>query len=97
MKSRILQLWRDDPRPLAISPLIVDGFRRATCPRACGPGPIAARVAAPWMGGRRDQANRATVHPAQLAMLPRLEAKTRPARSKAMAVVRSKAISAEIA
>src|SRR4051812_49638467 len=47
------------------------------------------------MVGRRNQANRATVPPAQVAMLPRLDAKTRPARSKTMAVVRPKAISAE--
>src|SRR5215211_8958046 len=49
------------------------------------------------MVGRRDQANRATVPPAHIAMLTRLtrmEAKTRPARSGAMAVVRSRAISA---
>src|SRR3954464_15871422 len=71
------------------------GFRRATCPRVSGQGPMTARVVAPWMVGRRDQPNRATVPPAQLAMLPRLDAKTRPARSKTMAVVRPKAISAE--
>src|SRR4051795_874986 len=50
---------------------------------------MAARVAATGMVGRRDQANRATVPPAQLAILPRLDAKTRPARSETMAVVRS--------
>src|SRR4051794_28614371 len=54
-----------------------------------------AHIAATWMVGRRNQANRATVPPAQLAMLPRLDAKTRPARSETMAVVRSKAISAD--
>src|SRR3954466_136423 len=56
---------------------------------------MTAHVAATGVFGRRDQANRATVPPAQLAMLPRLDAKTRPARSKMMAVVRPKAISAE--
>src|SRR3954449_9541105 len=45
------------------------------------------------MVGRRDQANRATVPPAHIAMLTRLDAKTRPARSETMAVVRSRAIS----
>src|SRR3954447_19695168 len=71
------------------------GFRRATCPRVSGQGPMPAHVAATWMVGRRNQANRATVPPAQLAMLPRLDAQTRPARSETMAVVRSKAISAD--
>ena len=52
------------------------------------------RVAATGMVGRRDQANRATVPPAHCAMLPRLDAKTRPARSETMVVVRSRAISA---
>src|SRR3954452_21468544 len=46
------------------------------------------------MVGRRDQANRATVPPAHIAMLTRLDAKTRPARSETMVVVRSRAISA---
>ena len=52
------------------------------------------RVAATGMVGRRDQADRATVPPAHCAMLTRLDAKTRPARSETMAVVRSRAISA---
>src|SRR6185369_11335736 len=44
----------------------------------------------------RDQANRATVPPAQLAILPRLEAKTRPARSETMAVVRSSQVESHL-
>src|SRR3954464_5129676 len=91
------RVWRDDPRPMASSPLIVGGFRRATVLES--PDSVR-RVAATGMVGRRDQANRATVPPAHIAMLTRLtrmEAKTRPARSGAMAVVRSRAISAEIA
>src|SRR3954471_10925204 len=91
------RVWRDDPRPMASSPLIVDGFRRATVLES--PDSVR-RVAATGMVGRRDQANRATVPPAHIAMLTRLtrlDAKTRPARSGAMAVVRSRAISAEIA
>src|SRR4051794_8549828 len=48
------------------------------------------------MVGRRDQANRATVPPAQLAILPRLEAKTRPARSETMAVVRSSQVESHL-
>src|SRR5215217_8056524 len=73
------------------------GFRRATVLES--PDSVR-RVAATGMVGRRDQANRATVPPAHIAMLTRLtrmEAKTRPARSGAMVVVRSRAISAEIA
>src|SRR4051812_21363121 len=46
--------------------------------------------------GRRDQANRATVPPAHIAMLPRLEAKTRPARSETMAVVRSSQVKSHL-
>src|SRR3954454_15670427 len=67
------------------------GFRRATCPRGSGQ-----RSACNGTGmvGRRDQANRATVPPAHIAMLTRLDAKTRPARSETMVVVRSRAISA---
>src|SRR4051795_2260779 len=57
---------------------------------------MAARVAATGMVGRRDQANRATVPPAQLAILPRLEAKTRPARSETMAVVRSSQVESHL-
>jgi len=91
------RVWRDDPRPLASSPLIVDGFRRATCPRVSGQGPMTARVAAPWMVGRCDQPNRAAVLLRHLARLTRMEAKPRPARPEATAVVRSKAISAETA
>src|SRR5215210_1687667 len=67
------------------------GFRRATVLES--PDSVR-RVAATGMVGRRDQANRATVPPAHIAMLTRLtrmEAKTRPARSGAMAVVRSRA------
>src|SRR3954466_3112971 len=64
------------------------GFRRA--PVLESPDSVR-RVAATGMVGRRDQANRATVPPAHCAMLPRLEAKTRPARSETMAMVRSKA------
>src|SRR4051794_38922942 len=55
------RVWRADPRPMASSPLIVDGFRRAPCPRVSGQGPMTARVTAPWMVGRRDQPNRAAV------------------------------------
>src|SRR4051812_39963507 len=57
---------------------------------------MTARVAAPWMVGRRDQANRAIVPPAHLEMLPRLEAKTRPARSETMAVVRSSQVESHL-
>src|SRR4051812_38545970 len=46
--------------------------------------------------GRRDQANRATVPPAHIAMLTRLEAKTRPARSETMAVVRSSQVESHL-
>src|SRR3954470_8064455 len=55
------RVWRADPRPMASSPLIVDGFRRAPCPRVSGQGPMTARVTATWMVGRRDQPNRAAV------------------------------------
>src|SRR3954454_10499522 len=62
------------------------GFRRATVLES--PDSVR-RVAATGMVGRRDQANRATVPPAHIAMLTRLtrrEAKTPSARSGAMAV-----------
>src|SRR3954470_15021005 len=58
------------------------GFRRATVLES--PDSVR-RVAATGMVGRRDQANRATVPPAHIAMLTRLtrmEAKTRPAGSE---------------
>src|SRR3954462_13714583 len=95
------RVWRDDPRPMASSPLIVDArLSPSNCARVSGQGPMTARVAAPWMGGRRDQSNRAivlSVHLAMLTRLTRMEAKPRPARSERVAVVRSKAISAETA
>src|SRR5215211_5058672 len=92
------RLWRDDPRPLASSPLIVEA--------QLSPNLFVLRLrtgsdngtrAAMGMFGRRDRANRSAVPPAQLAILPRLDAKTRPARSETMAVVRSKATSPETA
>ena len=90
------RLWRDDPRPMASSPLIVEA--RLSPSNLCSRlRTVSRRVAATGMVGRRDQANRATVPPAHIAMLTRLDAKTRPARSETMAVVRSRAISAETA
>src|SRR3954452_400401 len=69
------------------------GFRRATVLES--PDSVR-RVAATGMVGRRDQANRATVPPAHIAMLPRLDAKTRPARSETMAVVRSSQVKSHL-
>src|SRR3954470_19869674 len=95
------RVWRDDPRPLASSPLIVEAqlSPNLVVPRLRTGSDDGTR-AATGMFGRRDRANRSAVPPAQLAILPRLvslDAKTRPARSEMMAVVRSKAISAETA
>src|SRR3954465_7488868 len=96
------RVWRDDPRPMASSPS--DCRCSAFAEELVLEAPDSVRrVAATGMVGRRDQANRATVPPAHIAMftrltrLTRMEAKTRPARSGAMAVVRSRTISAEIA
>src|SRR5215210_9066719 len=53
------RLWRDDPRPMASSPLIVEAqLSPSNCARVPGQGPMTARVAATWMVGRRDQPNR---------------------------------------
>src|SRR3954468_12173617 len=54
------------------------GFCRPTCPRVSERCPMTSRMAATGMVGRREQVDKATVPPAQLAMLARLEAKTRP-------------------
>src|SRR4051794_9949743 len=95
------RVWRDDPRPLASSPLIVEArLSPSNLSSSLRTGSDDGTRAATGIFGRRDRANRATVPPAHIAMLTRLtrmEAKTRPARSGAMAVVRSRAFSAEIA
>src|SRR3954471_23348088 len=90
------RLWRGDPCPMASSPLIVDAQLSPNLfvPRLRAGSDDGTR-AATGMFGRRDRANRSAVPPAQLAILPRLDAKTRPVRSETMAVVRSRAISAE--
>src|SRR4051795_11530599 len=90
------RLWRDDPCPMASSPSDRRGSAFAEQLVLEAPDSVR-RVAETGMVGRRDQANRATVPPAHIAMLTRLDAKTRPARSETMAVVRSRAISAETA
>ena len=59
-------------------------------PESTDPDPLIAKEG-------EEPASRKELTPAQLAMLPKLEAKPRPARSETMAVVRSKAISAETA
>src|SRR4051794_37028071 len=94
------RVWRDDPRPMASSPLIVEAQLSPNLfvPRLRAGSDDGMR-AATRMFGWRDRANRATVLPAHIAMLtrlPRMEAKNPSARSGAMAVVRSRAISAEI-
>src|SRR3954467_13862643 len=95
------RLWRDDPRPLASSPLIVEArLSPSNLSSSLRTGSDDGTRAATGIFGRRDRANRAAMPPAHIAMLTRLtrmEAKTRPARSEATAVVRSRAISAEIA
>src|SRR3954468_7679092 len=84
------RVWRDDPRPMASSPLIVDA--------RLSPSNLSSRLrtgsddgtrAATGIFGRRDRANRAavpSVHIAMLTRLTRMEAKTPSARSGAMAV-----------
>src|SRR3954447_13475957 len=84
------RVWRDDPRPMASSPLIVDA--------RLSPSNLSSRLrtgsddgtrAATGIFGRRDRANRAavpSVHIAMLTRLIRMEAKTPSARSGAMAV-----------
>src|SRR3954469_20994440 len=82
------RVWRDDPRPMASSPLIVDA--------RLSPSNLSSRLrtgsddgtrAATGIFGRRDRANRAavpSVHIAMLTRLTRMEAKTPSARSGAM-------------
>src|SRR3954462_4111155 len=79
------RLWRDDPRPLASSPLIVEArLSPSNLSSSLRTGSDDGTRAATGIFGRRDQANRAAMPPAHIAMLTRLtrmEAKPRPARS----------------
>src|SRR3954466_352892 len=91
------RVWRDDPRPMASSPLIVDArLLPSNLSSSLRTGSDDGTRAATGIFGRRDQANRATVPPAHIAMLTRLDAKTRPARSETMAVVRSSQVESHL-
>src|SRR3954466_16088359 len=84
------RLWRDDPRPMASSPLIVDArLSPSNLSASLRTGSDDGTRAATGIFGRRDRANRAavpSVHLAMLTRLTRMEAKTPSARSGAMAV-----------
>src|SRR3954469_2652345 len=84
------RVWRDDPRPMASSPLIVDArLSPSNLSSSLRTGSDDGTRAATGIFGRRDRANRAavpSVHIAMLTRLTRMEAKTPSARSGAMAV-----------
>src|SRR3954449_1568441 len=84
------RVWRDDPRPMASSPLIVDArLSPSNLSSSLRAGSDDGTRAATGIFGRRDRANRAavpSVHNAMLTRLIRMEAKTPSARSGAMAV-----------
>src|SRR4051812_24073841 len=84
------RVWRDDPRPMASSPLIVDArLSPSNLSSSLRAGSDDGTRAATGIFGRRDRANRAampSVHIAMLTRLIRMEAKTPSARSGAMAV-----------
>ena len=84
------RVWRDDPRPMASSPLIVEArLSPSNLSSSLRTGSDDGTRAATGIFGRRDRANRAavpSVHIAMLTRLIRMEAKTPSARSGAMAV-----------
>src|SRR3954452_5791948 len=81
------RVWRDDPRPMASSPLIVEArLSPSNLSSSLRTGSDDGTRAATGIFGRRDRANRADVPSVHLAMLTRMEAKTPSARSGAMAV-----------
>src|SRR4051812_7893378 len=67
------RVWRDDPRPMASSPLIVDArLSPSNLSSSLRAGSDDGTRAATGIFGRRDRANRAAVPSVHIAMLTRL-------------------------